>query len=111
MKYGRKLRWPISRSAALGPTAGGSSSAKLLGAAGFVQLLVDAPCRLRRHAGHALELLRGRGEHLLDRTEVIQQRAPPRRADALEVVEDRREPARLAALAMEPEREPVSLVA
>jgi len=28
MKYGAKLRWRISRSAALGPTAGGSSPAK-----------------------------------------------------------------------------------
>jgi hypothetical protein len=42
---------------------------------------------------------------------VAQERAPPRRADALQIVEDRAARACFAPLAMEAEREPVRLVA
>src|SRR5262249_42408554 len=82
-----------------------------LSTAGLVQLVVDAPRRLRRHARYALELLRRRFEHLLDRPEVVEQRAPTRRADALQVVEDGCEAARLATLSVKVERETVRLVA
>src|SRR5436309_12959857 len=100
----------MRRRAALGPTAG-DSSADTLCAAGFVQLLVDAARRLRRYPGHSLELLRRRREHLLDRPEVIEQRAAARRSDTLEIVEDRCKPARLPSLAMETEREAMRFVA
>ena len=69
---------------------------KPLAPAGLVQLVVDAARRLGRDARHALELLRGSGEHLVDRAEVLEQRPAPCRAYAFEVVEDRREPARVA---------------
>ena len=42
---------------------------------------------------------------------MVEERAPPRRADTLELVEQRREPARLAALPVEADRETVRLVA
>ena len=80
-------------------------------AAGLVQLRVDRARGLRRHARDAFELLLARREQPLDRAEVPQQRAPPRRPDAGEVVEDRLASRALAALPVEAEREAVRLVA
>ena len=86
------------------------SSASRPTAAGPVQLRVDRPGGLRRQPGNALELLLARAEHALGRAEVLQQRAPPHRADALERVEERLARPRRAALAVEVEREAVRLV-
>ena len=61
--------------------------------------------------GHALELLLRRGEEAVGRAEVLQDRPPARRADAVERVEDRLERARVALLPVERDREPVRLVA
>ncbi len=47
-----------------------TGEAALLGAPCLGQLGVDRTGGLRRHAGHALELLLCRGEHLLGRAEV-----------------------------------------
>ena len=76
-----------------------------------MELRVDRARGLRRHAGHALELLLARGEHALGRAEVLDQRPPPRRADALERVEERLARPRRPPLAVEVEREAVRLVA
>src|SRR5206468_3357500 len=84
---------------------------RALGSPGLVKLRVDRARRLRGHARDALELLLRRREHLLDRAEVLQERPPPRRADALELVEERAEASRLAALAVEADGEAVRLVA
>src|SRR5438309_4637496 len=81
-----------------------------LGSAGLVQLGVDGAGRLRGYAGHAFQLLLRGGEKALRRSEVLQERAPACRPDALELVEDRRERARVAPLAVEADREPVRLV-
>ena len=62
-------------------------------ASGLVQLGVDAARDLRRHALDALEFLGSRREHRVDRSEVVEQRPPPRRTDSLELVEERRETA------------------
>src|SRR5580765_1043392 len=77
----------------------------------LVQLRVDLPRRLRRNPRHALELLLGRLQQPVRRSEMVQQRTPPDRADALQLVEDRAEGLRLTPLPVEAEREPVSLVA
>src|SRR5204862_6577675 len=88
-----------------------SSSAAPRPATGFVQLCVDAARDLCRHARNALELIGRRGEHRVDRAEVVKERPPPRRADALELVEQRGEAARLAPLPVEADGEAVRLVA
>src|SRR5439155_14770349 len=91
------------------PQADGHGSGS--GSAGPVELGVDRARGLRRKTRDALELLlRGRDE-ALGGAEVLQQRAPTRRADARQLVEDRAERLRVAPLPVAAGGEPVRLVA
>ena len=78
---------------------GGSS-----GAAGPVQLLVDPPRGLGRHARDAFELLlRGRRDPF-GGAEVLQERPPAHRADSVELIEHRSTRGAVAALTVEGRR-------
>ena len=107
-KYGPKLRWPISRSAADGPVAARGSRPV-------------PPCAAARRSRRAVfagtpgtpsSSSWRRREHALGGAEVLEQRAPPRRADAGELVEDRlAKPRASRRCRWKPTREPVRLVA
>ena len=78
----------------------------------LVQLRVDRPRRLRRaRPGTPSSSSWVAASDPLGRAEVAQQRAPPRRADALELVEHRLARPRVAPLAVEADGEAVRLVA
>src|SRR3954454_13127571 len=93
------------------PQASPAPAEPALCVARLVQLRVDVARGPRWDARDPLQLLLRRAEHRLGRAEVPEQRAPPRRADALEPVEDRLARLRIAPAAMEAEREAVRLVA
>src|SRR5262245_19068528 len=76
-----------------------------------MELRVDRTRGLRRDAGNALELLRGRVEQPFRRAEVLEQRAPPHRPDPFELVEHRLAGRGDAPRAVEREREAVRFVA
>src|SRR3954451_2033793 len=93
------------------PQASPASAEPALCVARLVQLRIDVARGPRWDARDPLELLLSRVEYRLRGAEVPQQRAPPRRADAVEAVEDRLARLRVAPAAMEAEREAVRLVA
>ena len=80
-------------------------------ASGAVELAEYRPRRLCRQSRDGLQLLLRGGEKAVGRAEVVQDRTPAGRPDALQRVEDRPERARIPLLPVERDREAMRLVA
>ena len=95
-----------------GSESGGTHGAKRsrLGVARTVQLRVDRPRGLGRHAWNALELGLTRVENPFRGSEVLQQGAAPRRPHSFELIEHRLARGRVAALAVKRHRKAMSFV-